>query len=174
MKILTMAGVILVCGAVGFGWAKLVGCPSGGCPLTATPWRGAVVGLVLGSLLAISLLRRGDTTPAMAVLGEDAIVQVADQAGFATLLDAGKPVLVDFYADWCGPCRRFGPAVATVADRHRADLTVAKVNVDSCSELARKYGVSSIPAIFLFRNGKPVKQVVGAMSVDELEAWTAN
>ena len=175
MKILMMAGVVLACSAAGFGWAKLVGCPSGGCPLTATPWRGAAVGAFMGVVLALGMVgRAGGGATSAPVPGEEAILHVTGEAEFAALLvPGGKAVLVDFYADWCGPCRQFGPELAKFADRHRADVAVVKVNVDQSQELARKYEVSSIPAILLFRNGKLVKQAVGGMSTDALEAWVA-
>ncbi len=77
------------------------------------------------------------------------------------VLDSEKTVLLDFYADWCGPCRMVSPIVDEIAEE-RADIKVGKVNVDEESELAEKFGVFSIPALIVFKDGKVVKQDVGA------------
>lgn len=174
MKTLMMLGMVAAGGLAGFGWAKLVGCPDGGCPLTATPWRGAVWGLVMGAVFALSMLPSGcaarvdeSTLP-----GNDAIVHVKTTAEFDALLaGGGTPVLVDFYADWCGPCRMFAPELAKFADTHRGAVTVVKVNVDDHPELARRYDVTGIPAVLLFQHNKLVRQTSGAMTAAAVEAW---
>ena len=171
MKLLPMLGIILAGGLAGFGWAKLVGCPDGGCPLTATPWRGAAFGVLFGTVLAFSVMPPGgDAAPA---LESDAVTGIDDAAAFAAVIQpgTGRTVLADFYADWCGPCRRFAPVLATFANQHRDTLTVVKVNVDKNRELAGKYGVAGVPAILLFRDGKVLRQTTGAMSAGELATW---
>ncbi len=75
--------------------------------------------------------------------------------------------LVDFYADWCGPCRMMAPILEAVADE-RADLTIAKVNVDECAELASRFGVMSIPTLVVLDGGEEVKRIVGARPKDAL------
>ncbi|MDD4688241.1 MAG: thioredoxin [Eubacteriales bacterium] len=77
------------------------------------------------------------------------------------VLSSDKPVLVDFWASWCGPCRMVGPIVEEIADE-RPDIKVAKVNVDEQSELATKYGVMSIPTLMIFKDGTVVDQSTGA------------
>ena len=76
-------------------------------------------------------------------------------------------VLVDFYADWCGPCKMLAPEL----EKADSDLSVVKVNVDEFEELAREYGVMSIPTLILFENGKPVKQTVGFMDKKKIESF---
>lgn len=78
-------------------------------------------------------------------------------------LDSKKPVLVDFYADWCGPCRSMMPVVEEVAIEYKGRLKVGKVNSDKEPELARAFNVMSIPAFFILKDGKVVDQMVGAM-----------
>lgn len=175
MKILMIVGIVLAGGAIGFGWAKLVGCADGACPLTATPWRGLAFGLLFGLVIALNAVPWSGAASVNRAPspGTDAIVHPASATAFADLVRAGtgKTVLVDFYADWCGPCRRFGPELAKFADAHRDTVTVVKINVDNHPDIASKYDVTSIPAVCLFRDGKLARQTVGAMSSEEVAAW---
>ena len=77
------------------------------------------------------------------------------------VINSNKPVLLDFYADWCGPCRMVGPIVDEIAEE-RADIKVGKINVDEESELAERFGIFSIPALVVIKYGKIVNQSVGA------------
>jgi len=79
------------------------------------------------------------------------------------------PVMVDFYAVWCGPCKMLAPVVEELAKEYAGKVKICKLNVDEASETAAKFRVSSIPTIFFFKKGKPVNQAVGLQSKEELK-----
>ena len=96
------------------------------------------------------------------------LTEVTDNNFAAEVLEAGQPVLVDFWAPWCGPCRIIAPHLEEL-DSERDDLTVVKLNVDENPETAAKYGIMSIPTLILFKNGQVAKQVVGALPKARLQ-----
>lgn len=86
------------------------------------------------------------------------------------VLESAVPVLVDFWAEWCGPCRMVSPIVDQIGEEHGAKLDVVKLNVDNEPSIAMKYGITGIPALLVFKDGEVVKSIVGAKPKAALEA----
>ncbi len=99
------------------------------------------------------------------------VQQVTDNDFEQSILKAGKPALVDFWAPWCGPCRIIGPIVEELAPSYQGRAVIAKMNVDDNPQIAQKLGVTSIPTLMMFKNGKLVDRVVGAMPKGELQKF---
>src|SRR6202022_4915111 len=95
------------------------------------------------------------------------IKHVTDQDFEKLVLQAGKPAFVDFWAPWCGPCRIIGPIVEELAPSYQDRAVITKMNVDDNPEVAQKYGVTSIPTLMMFKDGKLVDRMVGAMPKGE-------
>ncbi|MBI3311965.1 MAG: thioredoxin [Candidatus Omnitrophica bacterium] len=88
----------------------------------------------------------------------------------ADVLKAKTPVLVDFWAEWCAPCRALAPALEELAEKYRGKFAVAKVNVDQDQELAAEYGILNIPTLIFFKDGQEVDRVVGVSPKSQLDA----
>lgn len=96
---------------------------------------------------------------------------VTDADFQSDVLGADKPVLVDFWAEWCGPCRMIGPALEELSTEMGDKVTIAKVNIDENPEAPAKYGVRGIPTMLLFKDGEVVAQKVGAAPKGAIQQW---
>ena len=101
-------------------------------------------------------------------MGKDTVT-VSDSQFKAEVLDSSTPVLV-FWATWCAPCRAIAPAVDELATQYKGKVKVAKVDVDEAQEVAQQFGIRSIPTLLVFKGGKVVEQIVGAVPKSKLEA----
>jgi len=97
-------------------------------------------------------------------------IEVNDSNFKSEVLDSDIPVLVDFWAVWCGPCQMVAPAVEAVAVKYKGRLKVRRVNVDEAPETSSQYGIMSIPTLAVFKNGNVVEQIVGALPEREIDS----
>ncbi len=104
-------------------------------------------------------------------MANELIKQVTDATFETEVLNAGSPVLVDFWAEWCGPCKMFAPILDEVATSYDGKLQVAKMNVDDNREVPAKFGIRGIPTLMLFKDGQLAATKVGALSKAQLTAF---
>jgi len=182
MQVLQFVAILAVGAAIGGVLGYFGKCTTGACPLTANPWRGAAFGALFAALMASSLIFPGGSRTATAAgndeagaaeeSGAGAVIHLSKTEDFDKyVLNAKGVVLVDFYADWCPPCRMLGPVIEKAAKVYGDKVRFVKVNVDRHESLARKYHVRSIPNLILFKDGKQVDSDVGFRPLRGLCEW---
>ena len=102
------------------------------------------------------------------------IIHVTDSSFDKDVLGADKPVVVDFWAEWCGPCKQIGPALEEIAAEMGDRIRIAKINIDDNPNAPSKYGIRGIPTLLLFNEGEIVDRKVGAAPKRELESWISS
>ena len=100
-------------------------------------------------------------------------IEVGDDDFQEKVIEKSKkiPVLVDFYADWCGPCRMLSPILEKIAKEYNGKFVLAKINVDDAQIIAGEFGIMSVPTVILFKNGEPVDYFVGALPEPQIREW---
>ena len=101
----------------------------------------------------------------------DNIVHISDSSFEQDVLQADGPVIVDFWAEWCGPCKMIAPVLEEIADEYDGRLKVCKMDVDANTDTAPKFGIRGIPTLIVFNNGEKVGEKVGALSKSQLSAF---
>lgn len=122
-----------------------------------------VLAIVFIAVLIGISLGTGKKAEKTKVEAENTVIPVTSANFEKEVLNSDKRVLVDFYADWCGPCKILSPRVAEIANENK-DIKVVKINVDQNEDLARKYNISSMPTLLVIENGKELNRAVGALS----------
>lgn len=104
-------------------------------------------------------------------MASDLIKHISDASFEADVLQASTPVLVDYWAEWCGPCKMIAPILDDVANAYQGKLSIAKMNVDENRDIPAKFGIRGIPTLMLFKNGELVATKVGALAKAQLTAF---
>ena len=99
------------------------------------------------------------------------VTKVSDQDFDAEVLKSSQPVVVDFWAEWCSPCKQIAPALDEIAGTMNGKVKIVKLNIDDNPKTAQSYGIMSIPTLVLFKNGEPASRVVGVKPKQQLEQW---
>jgi thioredoxin 1 len=97
--------------------------------------------------------------------------KITDDSFQSDVLSSDKPVLVDFWAEWCGPCKQIGPGLEEISEELGEQVTIAKLNIDDNPDAPGKYGVRGIPTMILFKNGAPTATKIGAEPKSKIKAW---
>jgi thioredoxin 1 len=157
---------LLIGGGVGAGLGYFGSCKSGACPLTANWRRGALYGAVMGLLFYSTSGGAGNST---AMNQSTANVKHVSEAEFDTeVTQSALPVIVDFYATWCGPCRQLAPTMDSLAEQYAGKIKFVKVNVDESPKLAQKFQVEGIPMLVFLQQGKTAGTSVGLVAKEDL------
>lgn len=157
---------LLIGGGLGAIMGYLGKCSTGACPLTATPLRGGLYGMILGGLLSLSFAPAAVCPPVSGtgtpMVGSDTLAHAQSMTDFEDLvLQADGPVLVDFYSDTCPPCIRLAPILVDVAQEYAGKASVIKINARDLPQAFQQYHVNATPTVVFFQNGKEVERIRG-------------
>lgn len=162
--------IVLMKVAIGAALGAALGyfgqCSSGTCPLTSTWWRRALYGSAMGLVFALV------ATPSSGQKSVSAnMMPVAGESQFNTeVLQAKGPVVVDFHATWCGPCKAMAPILEDMAGEMKGSVKFVKVDVDKNAALASRYQIKGVPTLIMFKGGEPQDTIVGMAPTGELRA----
>ncbi|KAF0853043.1 mitochondrial thioredoxin (TRX) family protein [Andalucia godoyi] len=127
--------------------------------------------LFMSNILAPAVIKRWAATSGPTTSGNGVVVEVTDATFQSAVVDSSKPVLVDFYANWCGPCRMLTPLLTQAAEAAKGQFVLAKVNIDHCPDTSDKFRIEAVPTVLLMHKGKVVNSFVGVLPKPQLDAW---
>ncbi len=157
---------VLIGGGLGAALGYFGKCSSGACPLTANPWRGAMFGALLGLMFHFASGRSGS---AAVNTSTPNVSRIQESQFEAEVVQSTLPVVVDFYASWCGPCKILSPMLDDLAGPLTNKVKFVKINVDEATALAQRMEIEAMPTLLFFKNGKVVDRSVGLPSRDMLK-----
>ena len=158
---------LLIGGGIGTALGYYGKCSSGTCPLTSTWWRGAIYGAVLGGVF---YLISGGSTPAAMNQSTANVKRISEAQFDAEITQSALPVVADFYATWCGPCKILSPRLDEMAGTLTNKIKFVKINIDEAPRLAQRLAVQAVPTLVFFKNGNAVDTLVGLPPADTLKA----
>jgi len=157
---------ILIGGGLGAALGYFGKCSSGACPLTANPRRGAMVGALLGLLVHFASGRSGSGSVNVSTAN---VTRIQESQFETEVVQSTLPVVVDFYASWCGPCKILSPMLEDLAGPLTNKVKFVKINVDEANTLAQRMEIQAMPTLLFFKNGKVVDRSVGLPSRELLK-----
>lgn len=160
---------MLIGGGLGAALGYFGQCSSGTCPLTANWKRGALYGVVLGSIFHFASGGGGASSKTVNKSSAN-VTRIAENEFEAQVLKAGGPVVVDFYAPWCGPCKKLSPMLDEMAAPLAGQVKFVKINVDEAPSLSQQFQVQGVPTLMFFKDGKMVDAIVGLPSAGVLQS----
>ncbi len=158
---------VLVGAGIGAAWGYFGQCSPGTCPLTSTWWRGAIYGSVLGLLV---FLASTGSASALSNPTSRHVTEIRESQFTGQVTEAAQPVVVEFYATWCGVCRRLSPILERLAEPLAGKVRFVKVDVDKAPALADRYEIEGVPTLLFVKGGKVVDVMAGLPRVELLEA----
>ncbi len=162
---------LILCASIGGGIGAAFGyfskCPTGRCPLIANWRRGALYGAMVGVLFYFITGVGGSAAMNQSTAN---VTHIAGAEFEAEVIHSPKPVVVDFYATWCGPCKILSPRLDKLAGSFTNKIKFVKINVDEAPDLSQRFNIQGIPTLLFFKDGKVVDGVVGLMSSDDLRS----
>jgi len=163
------ATIIIIGGILGALMGYYGKCTSGSCPLTANPYRGAIYGILMATLLAFALPKTDSgKLPSNRKKESTMVIQLEKQADFKNqVLESSGVCLVDFFSHNCPPCRMLDPTIKQLGLEYNGNAKIIQVDVDQVSELAGQFGITGIPAVLFFKDGQEVQRLVGLRSKSE-------
>jgi len=158
---------VLIGGGIGAALGRFGKCASGTCPLTMNWRRGAFFGAFLGLIFCFVTGVGGSSGMNQSMPN---VTRIGEAEFDAEVVHSPKPVVADFYATWCGPCKALSPRLDKLAGSFTNEIKFVKINVDEAPDLSRRFNIQGIPTLLFFKDGKVVDSIVGLIPSDALKA----